>query len=108
MSSNAPRSHSSVPNARLVEFDEAIVKSGPMGGTRFLRVRGTLSDGAWTVKLAPRIYSTRPTYWVIEVAATPTRGKEERAFEVSIPIDAVTGTQGIIVRGKTGEKQIEI
>ncbi len=107
MTSVTPRSHTSAPNARLVDFDEAIIKSGPMGGTRFLRVRGTMPEEGFSAKLAPRIYSTKPDYWVIEVAALMTRGATERDFEISIPIDGVTGTKGIIVRGATREERID-
>ncbi len=107
MSSNPPRSHTGAPNARLVDFDEAVVKTGPMGSTRFLRVRGMLANDGLTVKLAPRIYSLQPDYWVIEVAATTARDAAERAFEISIPVDAVTGVKGIIVRGETREDVIE-
>ncbi|WP_420606564.1 hypothetical protein [Novosphingopyxis sp.] len=107
MSSHPPRSHTSAPNARLVDFDEAVIKTGPMGDTRFLRVRGTLSDDGVAVKLAPRIYSRKPDYWVIEVAAITARDGAERAFEISIPVDAVTGIKGIVVRGETREDVIE-
>lgn len=107
MSSNLPRSHTSIANGRLVDFDEAIVKAGPMGVTRFLRVRGTLREPGMVVRLAPRIYSVKPDYWVIEVAATPDRDRTERVFEVSIPVDGVTGFKGIIVRGETDERQID-
>tara|TARA_B100000929_G_scaffold151564_1_gene119967 strand:- start:44 stop:370 length:327 start_codon:yes stop_codon:yes gene_type:complete len=107
MVSNPPRSHTGAPNARLIDFDEAVIKTGPMGSTRFLRVRGILPEDGLGVKLAPRIYATKPDYWVIEVAAPISRDVTERAFEVSIPIDGVTGTKGIIVRGHTHEVQFE-
>lgn len=106
MSSTPPRSHSSASNAQLVDFDEAVIKSGLVGGTRFLRVRGTLSRDGLKAKLAPRIYPRKPDYWVIEVVATPSRNAETRSFELSIPIDSVTGTKGIIVRGETCEETI--
>ena len=107
MTSRTPRSHTSAPNARLVDFDEAVIKPGPMGATRFLRVRGTLPETGSGVKLAPRIYSTTPDYCVIEVAATSAPGSEERSFEVSIPVDGVTGTKGVIVRGDTREQTFD-
>ena len=107
MASTSPRSHTSAPNARIVDFDEAIIKDGPIEGTRFLRVRGTLPEGKWQAKLAPRIYFTKPEYWIIEVAAAVDREATEGSFEVSIPVDSVTGTRGIIVRGATREERFE-
>ena len=105
MPSLEARSHASIPNGRLVDFDEAVLKESTMGGTRFLRVRGETAQDGLNVKLAPRIYSGVPDYWVIEVIAVPSRDVTERAFELSIPVMAVTGRCGIIVRGASREQQ---
>lgn len=105
MSSQQPRSISSAPNGRLVDFEEAVIKSGFVGGTRFLRVRGTMPDDGLVAKLAPRIYSAKPDWWVIEVVGMANRQAEGRAFEASVPIDGVTGTEGILVIGAAREER---
>ncbi len=117
MSSSAKGSLSSVPSGRIIDFEEAEVRTLSFQGETHLWVKGKLPNSNFEAKLAPRIYHDRPDYWGIEVAVTmlptPANDAGEAAdvsldFERSVPLSGITGVRGITVIGANQIKRIEI
>jgi hypothetical protein len=86
---------------RLIDFKKANVRSGIVPKKYILIVSGTKPYVNMEVSLKPLVYIKPPEYWGIEVigslngiglpALTP--------YTASIPLDSITGTEGIEVIG---------
>jgi len=117
MSNSDTGSLSSVPNGRIIDFEEAEVRTLSFQDGAHLWVKGKLPNSNFDASLAPRIYHDRPDYWGIEVAVTklPTPANDAGTaadasldFERSIPLSGITGIQGVAVIGASRIKRIEI
>lgn len=116
MTSSKGGSLSSVPNGRIIDFEEAELRRLPFQDSLYLWVKGSAPGIGQDVKLAPRVYRERPDYWIIEVTIITVphpvndldEGKNARDFERSIPLTGVTGHKGIMVIGANQVKQIDI
>jgi hypothetical protein len=116
MTSSAGGSLSSVPNGRIIDFEQAELRKPPFQDSLYLWVKGTLPGTGFEARLAPRIYHDRPDYWGIEVAVVtepqPANdvggGEKSLDFERSVPLTGITGVRGITVIGANQVKRIEI
>lgn len=116
MAGSKSGSLSSVPNGRIIDFEEAELRRLPFQDSLYLWVKGSTSGEGQDVKLAPHVYRNKPEYWAIEVRAITTghRASDSEAcenklkYERSIPLTGVTGLKGITVIGANQVKQIEI
>ena len=115
MITTASGSLSSLPNARIVEFDTAEIRTVPFQDSLYLWVSGMHPGLDLEVRLAPRYYNERPEYWAVEVAAIrPTApalgadGDRKAMFECAIPLVGVTGLRGITVVGANRVQRIDI
>ena len=95
-------------SVRLINFTRAEVRPGFLPNTWILIVSGTKPYLNMTVRLSPRIYIRRPTYWEIEVIGSlPGMGLPATApYTVALPLDGIIGTKGIEVVGATKRKRI--
>ncbi len=116
MSSSVGGSLSSVPDGRIIDFEEAELRKLPFQGDLHLWVKGMSPGPDFDIKLAPRVYDDHPDYWGIEVAVTKLpkpandAGKADISleFERSVPLSGITGIRGITVIGANRNKRIEI
>lgn len=98
-------------SCRLIDFDDVeilILESFPPQFV--LVVTGTKPYLNMTVDLVPLVYIRQPEYWGIEVVGC-LRGIGLPAlapYTVSIPLNGITGTEGIEVIGATRSEKIEI
>lgn len=117
----ASGSLSSAPNGRIIDFENAELKTLPFQDSLYLWVSGRMPVGCLEITLAPRIYYDRPEYWGIEVAvvAKPKAANDSEIgavdattasvmFERSVPLSGITGSRGISVIGANQIKRIEI
>ena len=98
-------------SCRLIDFENAEVVGGIVQGTYFLVVGGTAPCQNMTVKLAPRVYPTRPEYWGIEVVGCLPGGiclPATRPYVESTPLAGITGTKGIEVIGASGSQKFDV
>lgn len=116
MARSKPSSVSTVPNARIIDFECAELRRVPFQDSLYLWVRGSLPGPGLEARLAPRHHHARPEYWDIEVAAVADArpGAKDAAnaqqlhFERSVPLTGITGFRGISVIGANQVKRIEI
>jgi hypothetical protein len=116
MNNASSGSLSSVPNGRIIDFEQAELRKLPFQDGLYLWVRGSLPGIGFEARLAPRIYYDRPDYWGIEVAvihapepANDVRDAPETLiFERSVPLTGITGVRGITVIGANEVKRIEV
>jgi hypothetical protein len=107
---------SSVPNGKIIEFEQAELRHLPSHESLYLWVKGRMTIAGHIAKLAPRIYYGRPDYWGIEVAAiaSPTADSDDGgagdivSFECSVPLTGITGIRGVAVIGANQVKRIDI
>lgn len=116
MNNASSGSLSSVPNGRIIDFEQAELRKLPFQDGLYLWVRGSLPGIGFEARLAPRIYYDRPDYWGIEVAVIhapePANdvgdAPETLIFERSVPLTGITGVRGITVIGANEVKRIEV
>ncbi len=116
MNSSSSGSLSSVPNGRIIDFEDAELRKLPFQDGLYLWVRGSLPGTGYEVRLAPRIYHDRPEYWGIEVAVVhapePANdtgdSNDSLIFERSVPLSGIMGVRGITVIGANQVKRIEV
>jgi hypothetical protein len=98
-------------SCRLIEFENAEVRSGIVKDTYFLIVSGNAPCLNMQIRLEPRVYVAQPEYWGIEVVGCLTGGiclTAVRPFTESIALAGITGTKGIEVVGSTQTKQFDV
>jgi hypothetical protein len=99
-------------SCRLIDFEEAEVRPGIVSGTYILIVRGTKPYLNMEVNLTPLVYIRQPEYWGIEVIGCLPGGIGLAAptapYIASLPLNGITGTQGIEVIGATRSEKISI
>jgi hypothetical protein len=116
MRSSLSGSLSSVPNAKIIDFECAELRRVPLQDSLYLWVRGIVPGPGIEVKLAPRYHYSRPDYWDIEVAAMAQAGAANddgensigMEFERSVPLTGITGFRGISVIGANKVTRIDI
>lgn len=88
-------------SCRLINFEKVDIVPGIVNGTWILVVSGTKPYIKMKVELFPRIYFQQPQYWVIEVVGCllGIGLPANEPYTVSIPLDGITGTEGIEVIG---------
>jgi hypothetical protein len=109
-------SMSTVPNGRIIDFEQAELRRVPFQDSLYLWVRGRLPEAGLDARLSPRIYYGRPEYWGIEVAAIVSGepandiGSADGGlvFERSVPLTGIVGTKGVSVIGASQVQHIEI
>jgi hypothetical protein len=100
----------SAESCRRIEFEKVEIVPGIVNGTWILIVGGTKPYINMKVELFPLIYVQQPEYWGIEVVGClsgvglPAIGP----YTVSLPLDGITGTEGIEIIGATHSEKREI
>ncbi len=97
-------------SCRTINFKDTDVRPGIVNDTWFLIVSGIKPYVNMKVELIPVVYITQPEYWIIEViGCLPGIGlPTEAPYTVSIPLDGITGTKGIEVKGGRKSEKIDI
>lgn len=97
---------------RLIDFDQAEIITLESDPPQYvLVVRGMKPYLNMRVKLVPLVYIQQPEYWGIEVVGRLRGGiglPAQAPYTVSIPLDGITGTEGIEVIGATRSEKIEV
>ncbi len=95
---------------RRIDFKKTGIHPGTIPKTFILVVSGTKPYVNMEVNLKPLIYIKRPDYWGIEVVGflhgvgLPTL----TPYTTFIPLDSITGTNGIEVIGATHSEKIDL
>lgn len=97
-------------SAERIDFEKAEVIPGFVNDTYFLVVSGTKPYLNMEVHLIPLIYIRKPEYWGIEVIGIlPGIGLPATApYHVNIPLDGITGTNGIEVIGANKSEKFDV
>jgi hypothetical protein len=99
-------------SCRTISFEDADVRPGIVNDTWFLIVSGFAPYLNMQVNLVPLVYITQPEYWTIEVVGClpgiglPT--EDPCPYIVAIPLDGITGTKGIEVKGGRRSERIDV
>jgi hypothetical protein len=97
-------------SCRLIDFEKVDIIPGFVNGTWILIVSGTKPYSNMKVALFPRVYVRQPEYWGIEVVGClygvglPSTEK----YSFALPLDGITGTEGIEVIGANQHEKREI
>ena len=97
-------------SCRLIGFEKVDIIPGIVNGTWIVIVSGTKPYINMKVALFPLVYVDQPEYWGIEVVGClhgvglPAIGP----YSFALPLDGITGTQGIEVIGANQCKKMEI
>lgn len=97
-------------SVRRINFDSCEVVGNFPGGYSLI-VRGEAPCLNMIVQLLPRIYIECPDYWVIEVVGYLPGGfclTATQPFTRTIPLNGITGSRGIEVRGARRSEQIDL
>ncbi|MCA1748238.1 MAG: hypothetical protein ABR601_05185 [Parasphingopyxis sp.] len=103
--------HIKASGIRVINFEEAEVRPGTVGGTHFLIVSGEAPCANMDVSLIPLIYIECPDYWGIEVVGSLPGGvclTSIKPFILVIPLEGVIGREGIEVIGANKSKKFEV
>ena len=97
-------------SCRTIDFEKTEVQPGIVNNTWFLIVSGIKPYRNMKVELIPVVYITQPEYWVIEVVGClPGIGlPAEAPYTVAIPLDGITGTKGVEVKGGRRSERIDV
>lgn len=112
---NITESLSSAPHGKLIDFECAEIRSSQFNDESYLYVAGAKVDDGWQAMLAPRIHHSVPDYASIEVLKVrnyqdhiKSAAENEDGYQLSIPINSIKGSKGIMLIGATGDKVINI
>lgn len=97
-------------SAERIDFEKAEIIAGFVNDTYFLVVSGTKPYLNMEVRLIPLIYVRKPEYWGIEVIGIlPNIGLPATApYHVHIPLEGITGTNGVEVIGATSSEKFDV
>jgi hypothetical protein len=98
-------------SCRLIDFTRAEVRPGIVNGTFVLIVAGEAPSTSMRVELVPLVYVQRPDFWEIEVVGCvsgPVWLPATKLYVEALPLDGITGTQGIEVVGANRRQRIRL
>jgi hypothetical protein len=98
-------------SSRLIDFTRAEVRPGIVNGTFVLIVAGEAPSVSMRVELVPLVYVQRPDFWEIEVVGRvsgPVWLPATKPYVEALPLDGITGAQGIEVVGATRRQRIRV
>jgi hypothetical protein len=98
-------------SCRLIDFTRAEVRPGIVNGTFVLIVAGEAPVASMRVELVPAVYVQRPEFWEIEVVGClygPVCLTGTKPYIEALPLDGITGTQGIVVVGASRRQRIPL
>ena len=96
---------------RLIDFTRAEVRPGIVNGTFVLIVAGEAPAASMRVELVPAVYIQRPDFWEIEVVGClsgPVCLPGTKPYVEALPLDGITGTQGIEIVGASRRQRIRL
>lgn len=106
---------SSAPHGKLIDFDYAEIRSSQFNDETYLYVAGAKPEDGWQAMLAPRIHHSVPDYADVEILKVRSRqdhkapnAENEDSYQLSIPINSIKGSKGIMIIGANGDKVIDI
>ena len=96
--------------SRRIDFERVDIRPGFVSGTYILIVSGTKSWINMQVDLVALVYVRQPEYWGIEVVGRLTGFglPTEAPYTVALPLDGITGTEGIEVLGATRSEKRKV
>lgn len=97
-------------STKLIAYENAEVRPGFVNDTWFLHVSGEAPCLNMQVQLVPMIYITCPDHWGIEVTGTLNGFCLDamKPFDITIPLQHITGSQGIEVIGANRRQKFDI
>ncbi len=112
---NISKSLSSAPHGKLIDFEYAEIRSSQFNDEDYLYVAGAKPEDGWKAILAPCIHHAMPDYADVEVLKVRIRensetlnAENEDGYQLSIPINSIKGSKGILLIGANGNKMIDI
>ncbi len=112
---NSVNSLSSAPHGKLIDFEHAEIRSTQFNDEIYLYVAGAKPEDGWQAMLAPRIHHSVPDYADVEILKVRSRQdiknsatENEDGYQLSIPINSIKGSKGIMLIGANGDKVIDI
>lgn len=99
------------PHSRLINFDMAEIRASQFNDDLFLVVSGEHPQSGWSAVLAPQINQDKSDYLFVEVIRVHDNdGQVERnnvIYQLSLPLNAISGEIGVAVVGANGTKYID-
>ncbi len=98
--------------AHLINFDQAEIRKSQFNDELFLFVTGEQPEKPWRAILAPVINQQTPDYLTVEVMRTRANDDQERRnkvhYQLSLPLNAISGKKGVMLLGANKSKKIDI
>lgn len=103
---------SNSPRGQLINFDHAEIRTSQFNDELFLFVTGKQPEKNWKAMLAPMINQQTPDYLTVEILRTRASDGREKGnqeyYQLSLPLNAISGKKGVMVIGANQSKKIDI